>query len=607
MTQSHMAGVWGLLPLAVPLACIVVSRVGRIAFPDANRLERAIGGATLTLAALVTCLRCLGTLHALRGVTVFLLLATAAIVLLIASPRPRIRPVSFAWREGLTRSSAGPLLVCGAAVGIVIAAARWLPIWQWDALGYHLPFVNFVLQSASFDGVPRDVGYLSTYPHNVELCFVAFRSMLSDDRIVELAHLPFGILGAIVTAALARRSGARTDDGLVAGATWLTLPAVFLQLPTNYIDVACAALLLLAIYWVLADPTPRSIVCAGLALGLYLGTKPNAPVPTALLFALLAFRSIAAGRGRSLLLAATLMVLLGGSTYAGNLLRYGNPIWPVALPVWPLRVGPNVWTLPGTTSMQALLEAGAAAPRAHGPLPWRLLASWTALAAPPAFDMRLGGFGIVYLAVLPVAVIRVIRERSWANAIVGLATLAAPDPSVARYILALPALGLALAAGCMRRVGGRKRAAVVVAITAGAAWNVAYAAPGLSGEGPPLTAYARMSAAERIRAVGADGPPAPIIDARERLLPGEAAAYDATFDLPYLAWSRDLSTRVIRIPDAIGPSEVEPLLRQERVHLLLVGEERPAGIWASHHPAKAARLFPLTGCQETRCAAYYLP
>ena len=38
-----------------------------------------------------------------------------------------------------------------------------------------------------------DVGYLSSYPHIVEDAFIAWRALLPDDRLVELAHLMFGL------------------------------------------------------------------------------------------------------------------------------------------------------------------------------------------------------------------------------------------------------------------------------------------------------------------------------------------------------------------------------------------------------------------------------
>ncbi len=602
---ASVTGPWGLLPAALPLAWIVMARLGALAFGDASAGDRAIGGATLTLGAFVAGLRLMGIASALAPAPMLAVLAALACGLVAFRPRLRL---SLSWRSAATADSAGPLMVCATALIIVIVAARWLPVWQWDALGYHLPFVQFVLQAASLDGLPRDVPYLSTYPHDIELCFVAFRAMLPDDRLVELGHVPFGLLGAAAAAALARRAGARADHAAIAGALWLTLPAVFLQLPTNYIDVASAALLLLAVYWVLAEPTPRGMACAGVALGLYLGSKPNAPPATALLLALLAWRATRAGTWLGwLCVAVVLTFAFGAESYVDNLIRHHNPIWPIRLPMWPIRVGPDVWTLPGKNWIGQLLAAGAAAPRVHGPLPWRILVSWTSLDAPPVFDMRFGGLGPVFLVALAAALFRVVRDRSWTYFVVALATLASPDPAEARYVLAFPALVLALSASSRELLKRKARAAAVEVLTACAAWNVVYATPGLAGDGPPLAEYAHMPDVQRVRAGGADGPPTRIVDARERLRPGQAAAYDATFDLPYLAWTPDLSTRVVRIPDDATPREVARLVHEEDVHLLLVGDDEAAGIWARTRPTPFVPLFALPGCKIGRCTAYFLP
>ncbi len=589
---SGITGRWGLLFVALPLAWVVVVRLGTLGFRDLAFPERLLGGATCALALFVAGIRLLGATGELRPSVLLAALALLAVGLTAgprapASPRPRI----------LTAMTVPLLIVTAGALAMATVAARWLPVWQWDALGYHLPFVDFALQQRSLAGVPNDVPYLSTYPHNVELCFLAFRAMLPDDRLVDLAQIPFGLLGALATTAYAWRIGGG-PDALVAGLLWLTLPAVFLQLPTDYIDVACAALLLVAAYWALARPTARTILCAGLALGLYLGSKPNAPVATALLFALLAVQAWRAGLGRWIPVAGLLTLVFGAEAYVHNFVRHGNPIWPVRVAFGPLR-----W--PGTESVENLLAAGAAAPRVHGPLPWRVLVSWTGLRAPPAFDMRIGGFGVLYPLTLVVAAFQVVRERAWRHLVVAAASLASPDPAVARFVLAFPALVLALS---IRSLGGltrRPRAVACAVLTASAAWNVAYAAPGLTGEGPPLLAYAHMTDPQRERAVGADGLPTPIIDARERLRPGQAAAYDRAFDLPYLAWAPDLSTSVVRIPDDADQAAVERLIEDHDVHLLLVGRDEPAGILARSQPDRFVSLFSFSACKATRCAAYY--
>ena len=127
-----------------------------------------------------------------------------------------------------------PLLVFRpVAVVIAVVAGYYLPVWQWDALGYHLPYVNFALQRGTLTDLPSDMPYLSTYPHIVEYLFIAWRAMLPDDRLVDLAGVLLGSLGALAVATIARGQGARTAHAVAAGAAWLTLPAVFLQLPTK--------------------------------------------------------------------------------------------------------------------------------------------------------------------------------------------------------------------------------------------------------------------------------------------------------------------------------------------------------------------------------------
>ena len=130
----------------------------------------------------------------------------------------------------------------------------------------------------SWTDIPADVPYLSTYPHVVENVFIAWRALIPDDRLVELAHVPFGLLGATAIAVIAYRQGARADTAVAGGAAWLTLPAVFLQLPTNYVDVASAALLLIAIVFVLGPVDRTRVILAAVALGMFLGSKPSAPL-----------------------------------------------------------------------------------------------------------------------------------------------------------------------------------------------------------------------------------------------------------------------------------------------------------------------------------------
>jgi hypothetical protein len=419
--------------------------------------------------------------------------------------------------------------------------------------------------------------------------------MLPDDRLVDAAQIPLGLLGASAVACIARELKARRDHAIAAGLLWLTLPAVFLQLPTNYVDVGCAALLLSAAAFTLAEPNGRNVIAAGIALGLFVGSKPNAPVVAALMIAVLARRAFRAGQLRALAASLLVVLLLGAEAYVTNAIRHGNPVWPVELAFGPFK-------LPGASSMKTLLEAGAAAPKLHGPLLLRVMRSWTALDAPPVFDMRYGGLGLVFLAALPAAIAFAVRKRSLSLVLVAAATCSAPDPAVARYVLAFPGLALALAAAYLTDAKPRLRMATLGLAATASAFGLFRAYPALAGEGPPLTGYIRMSEAERLRAVGANGRPTPFYDALERLGPNDSTVFDGSFDLPYLAWPPDLSRPATRIADDLDKASAELIIRNPNVRLLIVND---ASAVAAAARAQGDAFVQLFRCRSVSCVVLF--
>jgi hypothetical protein len=324
----------------------------------------------------------------------------------------------------------------------------------------------------------------------------------------------------------------------------------------------------------LAQPTAAHVVGAGVALGLFLGSKPNAPIGATLLFGVLAVRGWKGGRRTSLVAAAACMMLLGAESYVMNLVRHGNPTWPVELSIGPI-------VLPGEVTVDTLLASGCGAPRVHGILPLRVLRSWTALDAPPMFDMRYGGLGVAFLAALPAAITVAVRRRSIALAVVMVASLASPDPAVPRYILAFPGILFALAAALLSTRSEWMRRAIVGLAAAAAVVGLYRAYPGLTGDGPALGAYWKMTEGERLRAVGADGSPARFFDALERVEKAKTTAFDSSLELPLLAWPSDLSTRAMHIPDGVSDEDAARLVSDPDLSLFIVGEGSPV--------AKAAR------------------
>lgn len=587
MVLVSVAAVLGLAALAMPRA-------------EATAGERLLAGALVWVAIVDVGVRVLGwagalTTPVLAGSAVVATAAIAAAVAVrgVSLPLPRRWPLAIA--------TVPVLMVAAVAVAITVAVAYLLPVWQWDALGYHLPYVNFALQRGTMADVPADVPYLSTYPKVVENTFIAWRAMLPDDTMVDLGQLPYGLLGALAISVIARRQGACPAAALAAGAVWLTLPAVLLQLPTNYVDVAAAALALSAIAFLLGPIDRSRLLFAAVALGLYLGSKPSAPVGVALLFAALAVVAVRARLARVIPAAGLLVLVLGVESYLRNTVRHQNPIWPVSIDLGPVR-------LPGDRSVSDLLAAGAAAPRTYGNPIERIAASWSAIwPEVPAFDMRVGGLGILVLIALPVALVRVLRHCRGIDAVVMVlavaATMATPEPSVARFVLPFAGLVLALAIPATESLQDRKYLYLLTfgLIAAGAAQNVAAAYPGFRGEGPPLGAYWDMTDGERRRAVGADGSPAPFLDAVAQLRPGEVAVFDGSAELPYLVWPPDLSAAAQRIPDGAGLEEADRMIQSDRVRLVVVGDDMPGGRAARNHPEQFSPLFD---CRSSDCTVY---
>jgi hypothetical protein len=598
MAAAHhgLAAIGGGLPAVLVAGSALIAfgaRAGTsILPPQVGWAKRAAAGVTVALGVLEASARILGAAGRFRASALLFLLLGLAVLALFAPRRRWARepePPPVGDRRVVWLAAAACAVVGGVAVGLALVAARLLPVWAWDAVGYHFPFVNFLVQSGSASAVPARLAYLGTYPHNAEYLFAVLRAFLSDDRWLDACQIPFAILGAGATALIARRWDASAPAALGAGAAWLAAPAVFLQMPCGYVDVCVAAFLLLAVFWILEAPEPPAIVLAGISLGLLLGSKPSAPVPAAILCGWWIWRS--APRVRWLVPGLAAAALLGLPDFLRTYARFGNPWWPIALDLGPVH-------LPGPATRAELLAAGAHAARLSGPLWWRVIRSWSALRAPAAFDMRFGGLGAATVLFGFPGAFWALRSRPSA-AIALLAGAAGPDPATPRFVLALPALCLALAAAA----GSRVRPAVLAGLLGGVAvlgaFDLAYSAPALTGDGPPLRSYLHMTDEQRLRALGPDGSPGRWIDLRRSLAPGESIAFDRHFDLSYLLWRRDLGDRVLFVPDTSSVAGVQQTIAAEHVRFLIAGDRSPGGMLAR---GRGYRL--LFTCTAEPCAVY---
>jgi hypothetical protein len=451
-----------------------------------------------------------------------------------------------------------------------LASASLLETWAWDSLGYHLPIAHDALQVGRLREVPGHVAYINTYPRFADLVTTAHRILLGHERFVELSQWPFLPLFAAVGFRIATRLGLARPSAWAIAASPIALPIVYLQCATSYVDVAYAALLLGGLAYA-ADRTSRTDDrFATMLLGLALATKPSAPTSIVAGLGALALAGFArrdAGAIRRLVVVGLGAALVGGKVYLENVLRFGNPVWPVALRVGPLQ-------LPGYVSQAWILALGVSPEEQRWSWLRKLATSWFLETRPYVFDMRFGGFGPVFAyAALPLALLGAWRSARVRTLLftVGAASLAQAGAFTSRYTIALAALVLVVAGATLARFERRRAFALQGAFALALAMSTALGAGGFTDGGPSLASLARMPERTRARRVALDDHGDDWFDIREETKAGEAFGYDLSFGLPSMAMRPDGASRLVFLGDvAPGGPELEALVDRERIRFLAV-------------------------------------
>jgi len=484
-----------------------------------------------------------------------------------------------------------------AALGCATLAAWKLPVWAWDAFGYHLPLVHEAFARHDLSPGPVEAPYLHTYPRLIELGFVAWIGCLDHDTFVDAAQLPWGMALWAATAVMARRAGAPGPRALAFGALSLTVPVVALQLATNYVDVAVAALALAAVLSIEGPFARRDLARGALALGLLLGSKPSVPPAVAALGALWLWRARQAGHARGVLVALVAALLLGGERYVHTaLLHGGNPLWPV-------RVGLGPWRLPGRFDPAYFTNLGV--PAWFRPLPWpaRVAVSWWAVRVRYVYDQRIGGFGPLLVWALTPATLWFLLRPTTRRVLLGAAPVLAlaltPSAFWTRYVLAVPCALLAVTLGAAAQAGPGLRTALGAALVVTASLGLLQASSGYTDGAMSLGDLLHASEATRSTVVSVDAQPLAWRAAAASVAPGEAAAHDATFGLAGLLWPPHGRGRVLRVPEGQSPAARLAWIDAERVRLLVVGTTEAAVV--AYAPERFARRFV---CRVDACVVY---
>jgi hypothetical protein len=464
-------------------------------------------------------------------------------------------------------AAAGTIIVLALAWRTVLAAR--LPVV--DILGwqYHLVFVDVWLQSDAIVRVSQN-RWTDGWPATGELLTTWLAAFTHTDALTGFTGLLPIPIAMAATTGLARSLGAARSTSLLAGLLFGMIPAVLAMAGTTYVDTAFTAAVI-ATWWlglriVRGERDTSAALLLGIAAGLALGIKGAGFVLVLPILAVVGFGFVVALVGAlrkrvaplpplARLAAMTIpLLVLGGSWYLKNTFLHGNPVYPVGLgPFEGLEAGEyGAPTVPIALAGLGPIEQVARS-WAHD---WNLAAY--------SYNVRPGGFGRGWLAVLPLSVIGagiLVSRRDWA----ALALVVAPamltlvlltSPWYARYTLFIPALALSLAALALDRVAPFLRAAAGWALVVLASVSVALACafpnnhllvlPGGANRAMAYvnlvfagSAVARSNSEVQTRCAGAHVIP-----------PGSRVAVAQTFPLPHAVVGPNLDRVLVQPPPA---------------------------------------------------------
>ena len=312
LQSTRIAAAAFLLLLLVALGAAILKRCGVIV---GNGTERILLSAAAGFAAYQFCVRWLAELPVASP------LGIGAIVLLLAIA------AAPGWRSLRDDLHGARLPRDGWSIAILLLLIAPLtmalaPAVSRDALVYHLRFPEMTLRLGSWAYDPA-----SSTSFNPAAAGTLYLPALAADAsgvIAQLVHFGFFVLCIVAAAAIARRLGAATGKpaavlvaslpvaAIVAGWAWADMAYVF--------ALSAAALALLAALPVLALAL----------LGLAVSVKYTALIAGLPLFAAIAISLVRARAFRRLALGIALGALVVSPWLITNLVRTGDPIYPLA-------------------------------------------------------------------------------------------------------------------------------------------------------------------------------------------------------------------------------------------------------------------------------------
>ncbi len=324
-TNDELIAAAYLAGYVVPSVAVAV----RLAFRwSEDRLDRTFLGTFLFLVQAVGVPLVLAMFGALDRTSV---LVTHLVVALVVLRSFAARTVEHRSRGPLSLEAlAGVAAVVGfVTVGLVLSLRG--QTLDFDSRNYHLPHVGHWLQGRSFWSFAFQLPqtWTSAHPSNGEVLGLWLALPTHGDELALIAPTLFSLLGIFAVAFLCRELGGRAGVGALAGVAVFAAPILFnsqtRSLATDNAAAACviaaAALLVRGV-----NSSDRlSMVAAGIALGLGVGSKYTALVPGA---ALTIAAAALTWRSRRWLWLVPGVVMFLSPWLIRNGIETGNPLWP---------------------------------------------------------------------------------------------------------------------------------------------------------------------------------------------------------------------------------------------------------------------------------------
>jgi hypothetical protein len=237
-------------------------------------------------------------------------------------------------------------IACACAFAITHA-----PLTLYDSLSYHLHFAARWVQDARLSIVPTPFSdEAQAYaPGNGELVLAWLMLPFHSDVLARMGQLPFALVGALATYAIARRLGREPAYAVYPAAFFLLARPVVEQMVGANVDLVCAAGFLATVYFTIVAVERdgrRDWAMVGIAAGLYAGTKYLALVYVPALVLL----ACARGVRRKALWALPGIAALALPWYARNWIVAGSPIYPASLSIAGLTIARGAFTRAAMTN-----------------------------------------------------------------------------------------------------------------------------------------------------------------------------------------------------------------------------------------------------------------